>query len=226
MRIISLFLATLLFIPMFSNAQDREFDDTIMVLNTSNGQGYEDLAEGCAWADPYVPSGIEIGMTFDLSPASVNEESGIMHGPEADDGATSALEAVVTNGSVSAPPEAFGELWVCAGPMEFSDDPLFGTIPERIVAYVIAIGDNIYGALGRVKPHTYLGMPQEGMAVWTGGAQVVNIVDDMPAGMVGAMSVNVPENRLGIHGYYDGLVVTLRIFEPRNPALEAAAEAL
>lgn len=208
MRIIRLFLATLVFIPFISNAQERELNETILLLTTANGEGYEDLAEGCAWATPYIPTEIMFGGVSDLRGVVTKNEKGLIRKKDGD---------------------VVGELWNCVGDLEDGVDPNF-TDPEnpplkRTIAFVLTIGDDVYGALGEWSQKTgYEGLPQESWAaIWGGSAAIVHIVDGLPAGLAGAMTYNLIDSETG---GFRNMIMTVRLYEPRNQDLEAAGEAM
>ena len=207
MRIIRLLLAVVLFIPITSFAEENQFIERQYILGNHNPEPYDNLEEGCEWAAPYVPSAIVGGGTSELRVIMTQKE----------------------DGKIRKEGDTVGELWLCVGDVTERDNPALGLQPERVIAFYMNIDGMEYGGLGTWSPKTEWGFPEMGMAVWSGGAILVHLVDGVPGDTAGAMTYNILDNVYGIRGYDSGaagLVFSIRLFEERNFDREKAIKAL
>lgn len=196
-KIIMAVMVALLLVPFAASAQERTMDETTLVLNSKNAEGFADLLVDCAWAMPYLPMEVDGGWRSELYSVTTNE----MNGKSTDEG------------------EMIGEMWTCYDGGQEVIDPV-GPSYEQAIAYAIFIDDDIMGALGVVRfraggdglPNMYGVM-----------ASVSRIVDDVPAETLGSMTVNELVDRDGVYGGYSGIVV-LRLFTPRDYVREMFIE--
>lgn len=197
MKILKTALTTVLFCPLISLAQEPVFDETLLVLTTSDGERYEDVAEGCSWAVPYMPTEIINGVVYSLRGVVTKNEEGELSSTDGD---------------------RVGEMWLCIGDLEEGQDPNFMNPDEppykRTLTFYLEIDGRAYGALGEWSQKTeYYGLSQESaLAVWGGAARIVHIVDGLPAGLAGAMTYNLTDSQTG---GYRPLIMSLRLYEDR-----------
>jgi hypothetical protein len=208
MRIISLFLVSLLFLPVIASAQDHEFDQKILVLATENASFYprETVATNCDWATPFLTRELGGGVNYDLRAISVNRKTGAF------------IKNRYQVGSMQA-------CWSVAG--DEIEDPVFGTDRMLDIAYIVEVNGETYGGLGTVKTAGFSDAVP-GSGIYSESVILVEIVDGQPGAAVGAMTINVLQNDTGIEAYGDPLsgIATIRLFGPKDEGTETLADVL
>jgi hypothetical protein len=210
MRIIRLFLVSLIFLPLVSNAQDQEFDQTLLVLNTDNFSEYQydNLSVDCEAGIPFLTREVAGGGTFDLRAVSINRKTGAF------------IKDRYQVGSM-------GVCWSVLG--DEIEDPVNGTRRPQDMVFSIEVNGTTYGALGTVRGAGY-SADLENMWIISAQAILVDIVDGQPGDPVGALTANMLVNNSGMDEFDDGdrlsAIVTLRFFEPENEGNETLAEVL
>jgi hypothetical protein len=204
MKTIRILLAVLLSIPLVSFAQEREFDETIYVLQAEFFVDPNDSPDGCAVAAQFLPTEVVEGGLYALYALSTDSESG----------------QAQTRG------ERVGELGVCIGQGQ-DVKGLSGPQPEAPVVFRVDIDDLDYdiggsGVLRGLAPD----LPQPNMSLWGWSTTLVRTVDGLPLEVIGSMTANDSLNNSPVEGYNDNLIVTLRLYTPRDREKEAFIEAI
>lgn len=197
--LLSLFSFFILPWSLFAQEQEREFDETTLILRSANYQGFEDVLVDCAWATPYLPMEVRGGWASELYSMTTNDASG----------------------KVTGTGEKVADMWTCydAGTEVVSP---FGPSYEQAIAYAIFIDGETLGALGIVhQPLSY----REEFPLFSTYASVSRVVDDVPGDTIGSLTLNELIDRPGVWGGSNG-ILTLRLFGPRNYDQEALIEAL
>ena len=207
MRIIGLFLAVVLITPITSFAEENLFTERQYVLGVHNPDFYDDLESDCYWAEPHMPVAIVGGFVAELR----------------------GIKTMKQGGGIEKEGRTVGEVWACIGEVTERDNPALGLRPERAVAFYVDLDGEVFGGLGTWSPFTEADFPESGMAVWGGGAILVHLENDLPAGTAGAMTYNILDNYFSISGYdmtFDSMVISIRLLDERNFDREAAVKAL
>jgi hypothetical protein len=89
-KVILAVLASLIFLPYASFAQERTHDETIRIMHSTNFNYYQDVFVDCAWAIPYLPAEVRGGWVSDLYSMQTSE-----------------------SGVVTADGDKIGEMWTC-----------------------------------------------------------------------------------------------------------------
>ena len=195
---ISLFTFFILPWSLFAQEQEREFDETTLVLRSANYQGFEDVLVACAWAIPYLPMDVRGGWASELYAITTDDVSG---------------KATGTG-------EKVADMWACYDAGQEVLAP-FGQSYEQAIAFAIFIDDQILGGLGTVRPRSF----RDEFPLYASTASVSWVVNDVPGDTIGSLAFNELIDRDGVYGGSNG-ILTLRLFGPRNYDQEALAEAL
>jgi hypothetical protein len=197
-KIILAVLASLIFLPYASFAQERTHDETIRIMRSTNLSGFQDLLVDCAWAIPYLPMEVRGGWSSDLY--SMN---------------TSASGVVTGDG------EKIGELWTCYATGVEVVDSAGDMHYEETTAFAIFIDGEILGALGTARPWGGF----ETHELWSTYAGVSRIVDNVVEDYLGSMTVMDMFTRDDLYGGSNS-IVTLRLYTERDLDKEAFAAAV
>jgi hypothetical protein len=196
-KIILAVLTSLILLPYASFAQEREHDETIRVMHSTNLNQYEDYLVDCAWAIPYLPMDVGGGWTSDLY--SMNTNAG----------------GVVTEDGTK-----IGEMWTCYDMGVDVTDTAGDVHWEQTIAFAMFIDDELLGALGTVR--AWGGFETHGL--YTAYAGVSRIVDNVPEDYLGTMTVLDLFTSGDLYGG-DTSIVTLRLYAERDLDKEAAEKA-
>lgn len=190
-------LFSLCLAPYAAFSEDREYDETTLILSSQHYEFYQDVLVDCAWAIPYLPMAVSGGWTSELYSLETDESSG----------------------KVRAAGQQVGEMWTCYDEGQEVIDPV-GPSYEQAIVFVILIDGEVWGALGTVRPRANEdGRP----ALYGSTAGVARVVDDTPAETLGSMTVNESIDPGGTYGGSNGIVI-LRLFTPRDYDEEAFRE--
>ena len=199
-KIILAVLASLIFLPYASFAQERTHDETIRIMRSTNYNFYQDVLVDCAWAIPYLPMEVRGGWTSELY--SMN---------------TSASGVVTEDG------EEIGGMWTCYDTAVEVVDSAGEMHWEQTIVFAIFIDGEVLGALGTVRAQGGF----ETHNLFTTYASVSRIIDNVPEAFLGSMTVMDMFNN-GPNDLYggDSSIVTLRLYTERDLNKEFLAEAV
>jgi hypothetical protein len=197
-KVILAVLASLIFLPYASFAQERTHDETIRIMHSTNFNYYQDVFVDCAWAIPYLPAEVRGGWVSDLYSMQTSE-----------------------SGVVTADGEKIGEMWTCYDTAVEVVDSAGDMHPEETAAYAIFIDGEILGALGTVRP--WGGFETHGL--YAAYAGVSRIVDNVPEDYLGSMTVIDLLTADDLYGG-DSSIVTLRLYTERDLNKEFLDEAV
>jgi len=201
MKTVRLILAALLSIPLVLFAQEREFDEIIYILQTELVTYSEESLEDCAEAAQFLPTEVVAVAVWELYSMPTDAENG---------------KALAEDG------EIVGQLGACIALGETVEEQV-GPLPELPVVFNLAIDGVDYdiGGSGVLRGRA-AAIPQPGFGLWSWSATLFKLVDGSPEpGPVGAMTANQLTNPNAVEGYNDGLIVTLRLYSPRDLEQEA-----
>jgi hypothetical protein len=199
-KIILAVLASLIFLPYASFAQERTHDETIRIMRSTNFNFYQDVLVDCAWAIPFLPMEVRGGWTSELY--SMN---------------TSASGVVTKDGM------EIGEMWTCYDTAVEVVDSAGEMHYEQTIAFAMFIDGEVLGALGTVRGWGGF----ETHNLFAAYAGVSRIIDNVPEAYLGSMTVMDMFNN-GPNDLYggDNSIVTLRLYTERDPGKEALDAAL
>jgi hypothetical protein len=197
-KIILAVLASLIFLPYPSFAQEREHDETIRIMRSTNFNYYQDVLVDCAWAIPFLPMEVRGGWVSDLY--SLN---------------TSASGDVTEDGT------KIGEMWTCYDTAVEVVDSAGEMHYEQSIAFAMFFGDEVLGALGTVRG--WGGFETHGL--YSAYAGVSRIIDGVPEAYLGSMTVMDLLTAGDLYGGNNS-IVTLRLYTDRDYSQEALDEAI
>ena len=205
MKTIRLLLATIILMPLGLFAQEREFDETIYVLQAEFFVDPNASPDGCAVAAQFLPTEVTFGGLYALYALSTDSVSG----------------QAQTRG------EKVGEMGVCMGQGQSVEEPPGTPRREIPVVFSVDIDELDYDIGGSGVLRSRAGdVPQPGMFIWGWNATLVQLVDGLPLETIGSMTANDLVNTTSVEGYNDNLIVTLRLYTPRDHERDAFREAL
>ncbi len=197
-KIILAVLASLIFLPYASFAQERTHDETIRIMRSTNFNFYQDVLVDCAWAIPFLPMEVRGGWTSELY--SMN---------------TRASGVVTEDGT------EIGEMWTCFDTAVEVVDSAGEMHLEQSIAFAMFIDDEVLGALGTVR--NWGGFDTHNL--FAAYAGVVQVIDGVPGAYLGSMTVNDVFSTSDLYGGNNS-IVTLRLYTERDPDKEALAAIL
>jgi hypothetical protein len=205
MKTIRLLLATIILMPLGLFAQEREFDETIYVLQAEFFVDPNASPDGCAVAAQFLPTEVVFGGLYALYALSTDSVSG----------------KVQTRG------EKVGEMGICMSQGQNVEEPPGAPRWEIPVVFRVDIDGLDYGVGGSGVLRNRVGdVPQPGMSLWGWNATLVRTVDGLPLEVIGSMTANDLHHNTAVEGYSDDLIVTLRLYTPRDLENEAFIEAI
>jgi hypothetical protein len=196
-KIILTVITSLILLPYASFAQEREHDETIRVMHSTNLNQYEDYLVDCAWAIPYLPMDVLAGWTSDLHSINTNDS------------------AVVTEDGTK-----IGEMSTCVDVGLEVTDSAGDLHYEQTIAFAMFIDGEVLGALGTVR--RWGGFETHGL--FAAYAGVSRIVDNVPEAYLGSMTYSLLQGN-GAYGG-NSSIVTLRLYTDRDHNKEALEDAI
>ena len=199
MNTIRVLLVVLLSIPLVSMAQEREFDETIYILQTKLIFESFEALEGCADASQFLTTEVFYTAQYELYALPTNSDSG---------------KAMAGEVKV-------GEMGICLGRGEEVEEQS-GPRTEIPTVFAVDIDELDYDIGGSgVLRRRAIGVPQPAMELWGWNATLYQTIDGLPVGEIGSMTANELLNFTTVEGYSDDLIVTLRLYTPRDLEQEA-----
>lgn len=187
-----------LMLPGTLLAQERELDESIFLLQSTDLERFEEPDIDCAWAAPFLPQEVVGGWSSDLY----------------------ALTTEGVAGEVTGQGEKIGEMWTCFDVGQEVTAPI-GPSYENAVAYALFINGEVIGGLGAVRPRQGGGGFPD---LFSAGASLSLVVDDVVTDRIGSMTVNEILDQEELYGGRN-TIITLRLFRPRDYIKEAAEAA-
>ena len=199
MKTIRLLLAVLLSTPLVLMAEEREFDETIYIVQSEFISGSSESVEACADAAQFLPTEVIYAGRFSLYAVSTDGDSG---------------KALASEAKV-------GEMGMCIGAGEEVEEQS-GPKPELPVVFAVELDELDFdiGGTGVLRGRAG-GVPQPGMELWGWNATLYRTVDGVPFEVIGSMTANDLIGSSSVEGYVDGLIATLRVYTPRDLEQEA-----